>query len=144
MLSCAREKLAEKSLDVLLLNQDMAAFELYGTVDVIVSLVDSVNYITDKRDLKRMFRLVNNYLNPGGLFIFDINSSYKFENILADNVFYDVEDDISYIWQNNFNRKTRVCEFDLTFFVQQKELYQRFDEVHHVHLRQNRTEPCWR
>lgn len=131
MLSCARDKLAEKGLNVLLLNQDMASFELYGTVDAIISLVDSVNYVTDKRDLNRMFKLVNNYLNPGGLFIFDINSNYKFENVLADNVFYNVEDDICYIWQNSFDRKTRICEFDLTFFVQQKDLYQRFDEIHH-------------
>lgn len=131
MLSCAREKLAVKGLDVLLLNQDMVSFELYGTVDAIISLVDSVNYITDKRDLKRMFKLVNNYLNPGGLFIFDINSVYKFENILADNVFYSVEDEICYIWQNSFDRKTVLCEFDLTFFVQHNAMYQRFDEIHH-------------
>ena len=130
MLSCAREKLNDKGLDVLLLNQDMTAFELYGTVDAIISLVDSVNYVTNKRELKRMFKLVNNYLNPGGLFIFDINSPYKFEKILADNVFYNVEDEICYIWQNYYDRKTKICEFDLTFFVKQKDNYERFDEVH--------------
>ncbi len=131
MLSCAREKLTALGLDILLLNQDMTSFELYGTVDAIVSLVDSVNYITDKRALKRMFSLVQNYLNPGGIFIFDINTPYKFESVLADNVYYNVEDEICYIWQNNFDRKTRICEFDLTFFIKQEELYKRFDEVHY-------------
>ena len=67
---------------MLFLHQDMAGFELYGTVDAIVSFMDSVNYITEKSRLVRMFKLVKNYLNPSGLFIFDINSIYKFEEIL--------------------------------------------------------------
>jgi 2-polyprenyl-3-methyl-5-hydroxy-6-metoxy-1,4-benzoquinol methylase len=87
MLSCARQKALEAGADILYLNQDMTEFELYGTVDAITCLMDSVNYVTYKSDLKRLFRLVNNYLNPGGLFVFDINSPYKIENILGTNVF---------------------------------------------------------
>jgi len=130
MLSCAREKAESNGVDILFLNQDMTGFELYGTVDAAVCLMDSINYITGKRDLKRMFKLVKNYLNPDGLFIFDINSVYKFENILSDNVYYDVGDDIAYIWQNSYDKKRRICEFDLTFFVREKDCYRRYDEVH--------------
>jgi len=130
MLSCAREKAENSGVDILFLNQDMTRFELYGTVDAAVCLMDSINYITGKSDLKRMFKLVKNYLNPDGLFIFDINSVYKFENILSDNVYYDVGDDIAYIWQNSYDKKRRICEFDLTFFVKEKDYYQRYDEVH--------------
>lgn len=128
MLSMARQKIKG---DILLINQDMCEFELYGTVDVFVSLLDSVNYLTDKRRLRKMFRLVQNYLNPGGLFIFDINTIYKFENVYSDNIFYYVDDDICYIWQNTYDRKRRICEFDLTFFLKRGELYKRFDEVHY-------------
>lgn len=130
MLSCARQKALEGGIDILFLNQDMTSFELYGTVDVVTCLMDSVNYITYKNDLKRLFRLVNNYLNPGGLFIFDINSPYKFENILSSNVFCETDEEVSYIWQNSYDKASRLCRFDLTFFVREGELYRRFDEVH--------------
>lgn len=128
MLSQARQKIND---DILLLNQDMCDFELYGTVDAFVSLLDSVNYLTDKRKLRNMFKLVKNYLNPGGLFIFDINTVFKFENVYSNNTFYFVDDDICYIWQNTYDRKKRICEFDLTFFIKSGELYKRFDEVHY-------------
>lgn len=129
MLNCAKQK----SLDfenILYLNQDMIEFELYGTVDVIVSLMDSINYILDKRDIKKLLKNVHNYLNVGGLFIFDINTPYKFKNILKDNVFYDVSDETTYIWQNYFDSKTNICEFDLTIFTKENNMYRRIDELH--------------
>ncbi len=132
MLSCAKQKAIDANSEILFLNQDITDFELYGTVDAITCLMDSLNYITYKNDLKRLFRWVNNYLNPKGLFIFDINSPYKFENILASNVFYETSEDVSYIWQNTYDKSSGVCRFDLTFYVRQSEceLYRRFDEVH--------------
>lgn len=131
MLSCARQKSLESDTDILFLNQDMTCFELYGTVDVITCLMDSVNYVTYKSDLKRLFRLVNNYLNHGGLFAFDINTPYKFENIFSSNVFCETDSEVSYIWQNSYDKAKRMCRFDLAFFVREGELYRRFDEVHY-------------
>lgn len=131
MLSCAKDKSAGEGRDILYLNQDMAHFELYGTVDAIVSLMDSVNYITSVNDLKSMLRLVRNYLNPGGLFIFDVNTEYKLEYILGNNVFYDIDDSASYIWKNSYSRKEKICEFDLTFFVKEGQYYKKYDEVHY-------------
>jgi ubiquinone/menaquinone biosynthesis C-methylase UbiE len=131
MLNCAMHKSKEQGLNVLYLNQDMTNFELYGTVDTIVCLMDSINYILYKKDIKKMLKLVKNYLNPGGLFIFDVNTPYKFENVLCDNVFYDISDEITYIWQNYYNKRSRVCEFDLTFFIKRDEDYKKYDEVHY-------------
>ncbi|MFZ5989170.1 MAG: class I SAM-dependent DNA methyltransferase [Bacillota bacterium] len=130
MLSCAMEKSAGIN-NVLYLNQDMTDFELYGTVDIIVCLMDSINYILKKRDIKKIFKLVKNYLNPGGLFIFDINTPYKFENVFKDNVYYDVSDEVTYIWQNHFDRKNGICEFDLTFFIKDNEGYEKYEELHY-------------
>jgi len=130
MLDCASEKAKKDELDILFLNQDMCNFELYGTVDVIVCLLDSFNYLTKPSQIKNLFKLVHNYLNPGGLFIFDINTQYKFEKTLSNNLFYEIDDDITYIWENDYNPKTKKARFDLTFFVKQDELYQRFDETH--------------
>lgn len=130
MLSVAKSKVLEAGCDILFINQDITEFELYGTVDAIVSLMDSINYITYKRDLKRLLKLVRNYLNPGGLFIFDVNSVYKFENVFSDNVFCHVSDEISYIWQNAYDKRKKICRFELTFFARSGSLYKKFDEVH--------------
>lgn len=128
MLMVAREK--SEGLDILYLNQDMTEFELYGTVDFVVSSLDCVNYITDKRDLLKVMKLVNNYLDPGGLFIFDINTRYKLESIIGDNTFILENDDCFCSWQNEYDKKRKLSDFYLTFFLKDGEEYTRFDEQH--------------
>ena len=130
MLSVASEKAEAEGLDILYLNQDMADFELYGTVDFAVSSLDCVNYITDKRTLKRVFRLVNNYLDPGGLFIFDINTEYKLSTTLGSNSFVGDGRDVFWAWQNYYDKRSRLCDFYLTFFEREGDVYHRFDETH--------------
>ena len=131
MLSKAWEKARNNDLDILLLNQDMHSFELYGTVDSVVCMLDSINYITDDEGLTRIFKGVRNYLNPGGLFIFDINSEYKLSRVLPDSTYYELDDDISWIWHNTYDTDTRLCTFDLTVFSKSRDnLYERFDETH--------------
>lgn len=126
MLNVAREKCPE----VLFLNQSMDNFELYGTVGTIVCCLDSMNYLTDVESLNETIRLCNNYLEPGGLLIFDINTEYKFENILADNIFTYDNDDVFYVWENDYSEGEKLCDFYLTFFVKEGEKYSRFEEVH--------------
>lgn len=116
--------------NILYLNQDMREFELYGTVDVIICLLDSFNYITDIKDLEHIFALCKNYLNPDGLLIFDVNTKYKFENVLADNTFTYDTDEVFYVWENSFDEENRLCEFFLTFFVENDGVYERIDEYH--------------
>lgn len=128
MLMVAREK--AEGRDILYLNQDMCEFELYGTVDFIVSSLDCINYITDKRELLKVMKLANNYLNPGGLFIFDINTPYKLENITGNNTFILENDEVFCSWQNEFDKKRKISDFYLTFFCKEGEKYQRFDEEH--------------
>ena len=82
MLEIALDKRVESGKDILYLLQDMREFELYGTVRAVVSVCDSVNYITEERELEEVFRLVNNYLDPGGIFVFDFNTEYKYQKIL--------------------------------------------------------------
>ncbi|MBC7765884.1 MAG: class I SAM-dependent methyltransferase, partial [Hyphomonadaceae bacterium] len=129
MLTVAREKAQAQNLNILFLEQDMTAFELYGTVDAIVCLLDSVNYIVKPEALLQTFKAVQNYLNPQGIFIFDINTSYKFRHILGQNTYTHETDDMFYVWQNDFDGE--ICEFALSFFVKEKAHYRRFDEVHY-------------
>lgn len=129
MLQIAQERSA--GLDILYLQQDMRSFELYGTVRCVISTCDSLNYITEREDLLRVFRLVNNYLDPEGLFLFDMNSVCHYEQLCADNTFAESRDDCSFIWENSFDARSRINEYDLTLFLRREEgLYERFLETH--------------
>ena len=103
MLEIAMEKKAEDDQDILYLLQDMRDFELYGTVRAVVSICDSMNYITEKEDLLEVFRLVNNYLDPGGIFLFDLNTPYKYREILGEQTIAEDREDASFIWDNYFD-----------------------------------------
>lgn len=129
MLNIAREKACAEGEDILFLNQDMTEFELYGTVDAIVCALDGVNYLTEDGDIESLFSLAENYLNPGGLMIFDINSEYKLREVLGGNTFVNEEQGIYYVWRNEFSEETRICEFELNFFREKEDgSYERFDE----------------
>lgn len=133
MLSKAREKSNTENLDVLYLEQDMRKFELYGTVDCILSICDSINYILEEDDLLNVFKLVNNYLDPKGLFIFDINTVYKFENILDNNTFCQTTENSAYTLENYYSNKEMINEFYTNFFIKDEKtkLYHRFEEIHY-------------
>ncbi len=129
MLSVARQKSGAES--ILFLNQPMDDFELYGTVDGIVCVLDSLNYLTDPEAMRKTFRLCANYLNPGGILIFDVNSEYKFSSVLGQETYTYETEDIFYTWENEFDPSTRLCDLYLTFFCQEESgLYRRIDEVH--------------
>jgi len=116
MLAMAMEKSGYDS-GILYLCQDMREFELYGTVRAIISACDSMNYLTDEKDLKKVFELAHNYLDYDGLFIFDMNTKYKYENLLADNTFAENREDCSFIWENQYDKESCINQYDLTLFV---------------------------
>lgn len=131
MLAIANEKKVESGHDILYLCQDMREFELYGTVRAIVSLCDSINYILEEDDLLKVFKLVENYLDYEGVFVFDINTPYKYETLLADNTFAENREDAAFIWENYYDPATRINEYDLTLFIENENgLFERFEEVH--------------
>lgn len=102
---------------ILYLQQDMREFELYGTVHAVVSICDSMNYITSEEDLLKVFKLVNNYLDPGGIFIFDMNTEYKYKNLLGDSTIAENREDCSFIWENYYDEAQQVNEYNMTIFV---------------------------
>ena len=135
MLAVAAQKAAEEGLDILYLEQDMQSFELYGTVRAAVCVCDSLNYLLGEEQLRETFRLVNNYLDPGGVFLFDFNTVYKYEKILGDVTIAENREDCAFIWENFYDEETRINEYDLTFFVREKDgaqggLFRRFLETH--------------
>lgn len=132
MLELAAAKREKSGHDILYLLQDMREFELYGTVKAAVSVCDSMNYITEEEDLLQVFRLVNNYLDPGGIFLFDMNTVYKYENLLADNTIAESREEGSFIWENYYDPEEEINEYDLTLYIRDEEdRYRRFEETHY-------------
>ena len=133
MLELAMEKRVQSGQDILYLLQDMREFELYGTVRAVISACDSVNYITDDEDLTEVFRLVNNYLDPEGLFVFDFNTEYKYREILGEQTIAEDREECSFIWDNYYDEDERINEYELTLFVrdeEQPQLYRKYQEEH--------------
>ncbi len=129
MLDIARE---HEDKSILYLMQDMREFELYGTVRAVYSACDSVNYILEEEELRQVFALVNNYLDPGGLFVFDFNSSYKYRELLAENTFAETREEGSFIWENYYDEEEGINEYDLTLYIREEdERFSRFQEVHY-------------
>lgn len=120
MLSIAKMKDVRESVQFI--QQDITEMELYGTVDIIVCLLDTVNHILSEPKLDRMFSLCKNYLNPGGLLIFDVATPSYFKDILGDNVFYDIKDQYTLIWQNHIDRRRKISSAELTLFFKQDDL----------------------
>lgn len=117
MLELAMEKKTESGYDILYLLQDMRRFELYGTVRAVVSVCDSVNYITEPDELEEVFRLVNNYLDPKGIFLFDFNTVHKYRDVIGDSTIAEDRGVCSFIWDNRYYEKEQINEYDLTLFI---------------------------
>ena len=89
-----------------------------------------MNYLTEPGDLVKVFSLVNNYLDPGGLFLFDFNTEYKYRELLGDTTIAENREECSFIWENYYDLQERINEYDLTIFVREGELYRKFEETH--------------
>ena len=132
MLEIAIEKRNQSEHDILYLLQDMREFELYGTVKAVVSVCDSINYITEDEDLLQVFRLVNNYLDPKGVFVFDFNTEHKYKEVLGDRTIAENREDCSFIWDNYYYDVERINEYQLSLFIKEESgLYRKYEETHY-------------
>ena len=128
MLQIARENSPE---DILYLLQDMREFELYGTVGAVISVCDSLNYILEEEELADVFSLVRNYLDPGGLFIFDMNTAHKYRDVMGDRVIAEDREQVSFIWYNHYEEAEERNYIDLNLFVREEDgRYRKFSEMH--------------
>lgn len=136
MLTVALDRAYDAEKSILYLNQDMRSFELYGTVDGIVCALDGINYLQSREDVIKCFKLVRNYLNPGALFMFDVNSEHRFKNVLGARDYF-LEDDGVYMgWQNSFDEESGRLEMLLTLFSENEDgTYTRSEEL--------QTEKLW-
>lgn len=130
-MQCEIKQLEESRKNILYLLQDMREFELFGTVRAVVSICDSMNYILDENDLREVFRLVNNYLDPKGIFIFDLNTVYKYKEMLGETTISENRDEGSFIWDNYYDEAENINQYDLTLFIREEDdLYRKYEETH--------------
>lgn len=125
MLSIAKQKLNNDK--ALFIRQDLSELDLYGTVDSTFCTLDSLNHITDKNKIKKVFKKISLFTKPGGLFIFDVNTVFKHKVILSNNTFVIDEEDIYLVWQNQ-QCANNVVNINLDFFINIGESYLRESE----------------
>lgn len=132
MLDLARKKSIEAGMDIMYLEQDMRELDLYCTAGTIVSVCDSINYILEDEDVVETFRLVNNFLYPGGVFIFDFNTVHKYRDVIGDATIAENREDCSFIWENYYHDNEHINEYDLTIFARcgGKDVFRRSMETH--------------
>jgi len=117
MLTQAQNKAFEEEQRILWLAQDMRALDLYGTVDAVVCTCDGLNYLINEADLREVFRRVRLFLNPGGIFIFDMNTEFKFAQVLGNGLFGDTTEGAAYQWENHYDPATQVNTYRVMFQV---------------------------
>lgn len=132
MLAEAEHKARQQGLSPRLVCQDMTELELGERADCILSLCDSMNYLTEDGDLEQAFCRIAQHLTQEGLFLFDLNTEYKFHEILGQNIFAASEDGAAYIWENDYDAESNINEYHVSFFIEQENgLYERTDEFHY-------------
>lgn len=136
MLSVAIERRDRLGHKTMYLCQDMRSFELYGTAGTFISVGDSVNYLLTKEDLGKLFERVRLFLFPRGIFVFDFKTNHFFRDVIGDRTIAEDREDCSFIWNNWYDRKTGINEYDLSLFIRDDEegtgdnQFHKFEEVH--------------
>jgi SAM-dependent methyltransferase len=134
MLDLARKKSDDAGLDIMYLEQDMRELDLYCTAGTIVSVCDSINYVLEDEEVIETFKLVNNFLYPEGVFIFDFNTLHKYRDIIGDTTIAENREDCSFIWDNYYHEDEHINEYDLTIFARcsdEDEVFRRSVETHY-------------
>lgn len=122
---------SEEDDHILYVLQDMVSLELPQQVDAAVSICDCMNYILEEEDLKEAFRRVREFLKEDGVFVFDMNSHYKYKEILACNTFAEDREDAGFIWDNFYDEEERINEYQLSLFIQNEQgTYNKYEELH--------------
>lgn len=130
MLEIANDKKIETGHEsILYLMQDMREFELFGTVNAIVCVCDSINYLTELSDITHVFRLANNYLEARGIFVCDFKTRHYFKDVVADSTIAEDREDVSFIWDNFYDSENDINELTLSLFLPEVDEAEESDET---------------
>jgi ubiquinone/menaquinone biosynthesis C-methylase UbiE len=129
MLSVAYSKTSGMENAPLFVCQDLSQLQLLRGVDLAVCALDSLDYIIDPMDCQKAISRVYKVLNPGGCFIFDVNTPQKLQ-AMDGQVFLDEDDDVYCVWRGEFDKKTNICTYGMDIFQRRGDLWARSEEVH--------------
>lgn len=117
--------------DILYLLQPMQELELDGCVRAVYSACDCINYLLEEEEVKETFQRVFSCLESGGIFLFDVNTDYKYRELLGNHTFAESRDEGAFIWENYYDEESRINEYDLTLFIPEEgSLFRRYTEIH--------------
>lgn len=129
MLSIAMNSAYEAGVNILFLCQTMQQLDLYGTINACICTLDSINHLTEKADVQAAFDRVSLFTEPGGIFVFDVNTPYKHREILANNTFVYDMDEVYCVWQNTLDEESDTVQIDLDIFEEVEDgLFERTQE----------------
>ncbi len=129
MLGIALDKKFNSGLDIQYLCQDMRKLDMFGSMDVTICALDSINHLASIGDVRKVFSNIALFSEPDGLFIFDVNTLYKHRTILADNTFTYETDSVYCVWENTLIPETDEVRMNLEFFeLEENGLYSRSSE----------------
>jgi len=132
MLMVAREKAADlHGTPPLFLHQSMPQLDLYGTVDAAICCLDSLNYLTSPREVRRTFERLHLFIAPGGALVFDVHSPRKLE-AMDSQVYLDERDDVYCVWRTEYRKRAKTLDYYVDMFrLQQSGAWERSFEEHH-------------
>ena len=128
MLMEARDKAYDEELNIMFLCQRMEETDLYGTVRAIVCALDSINHLPDVETLNKTFSVLKNFIDDGGIMVFDVNTLYKHREVLGNNTFIYDEDSVFCAWQNRLLKDDKTVNINLDFFRKNGNTYERYNE----------------
>lgn len=132
MLTVAKERAGQRFPAMDFLHQAMQHLDVPMGFDAAVIPIDSLNYLENEEDVLLTFKGIYNALAPGGLFLFDVHSTFKTDVLFMESPFTYDSQTISYIWETEEGEEAHSVHSELAFFVCQSDgTYKRFDEVHY-------------
>ena len=129
MLTEAMDKCADLENLPVFVHQNLAELRLPRAVDMAVCFLDSLDYILDPADCAAAIRQTYRALNPGGIFIFDVNTPEKLRT-MDGQVFLDEDDDVYCVWRGEFDEESNICSYGMDLFQRQGESWHRSFEEH--------------
>ena len=120
---------SQKTGDAWFICQKLQELRLPKAVDLAVCALDSLDYITNPADCREAIRRTYKYLNPGGIFIFDVNTPEKLR-AMDGQVFLDEDDDVYCVWRGEFDEETNICSYGMDLFQRKGDLWERSFEEH--------------
>jgi len=139
MLSLAAKKAELENVKIRYAEQDMSSLETGETADAVCCSLDGINYLLTTDKVRSCFFRVARTLSDGGLFIFDVNTIFKYKSILKSDAFVYEKKDLFLCWQSFYNEKSGICDYYLTFFSEKNGKWLRFDEVQRQRSYSSRT-----